>query len=317
MPPAAYKRYVPARSVLRRQSTGSSSSGDVTVVRRSTYRPKLGTWVADGTRPFAVLDNRGKGLVVFRSRVNRRYTFDGSTSQLENNVEESETDALDLSPMINNSANLMMSAMCTPDGNHLGSQVYGPPEAFYPFVSIAADGTVIRDSPLSSYDDDDDDDEQHLNIADLIDFGENSSDISGVEEEEGERSSSTINHPSTPAAPSSTSARPTNEDQLHPLLEHFDRGVVGAFRRHQTHHKLISGQHATPESLAFANPYNHGTLRGIKGGRLAAANTPITPPRRSKVINPESSFSPSITAELRKRKFSGDQFGHKRSRSMN
>jgi hypothetical protein len=165
---------------------------------------------------------------MFRARVNRRYTFDGASSQPENNVEDSEADAAELSPMIGSSANLMMSAMCTPQGNHLGTQVYGPPEAFYPFVSIAADGTVTRDSPSSSYDEDDVDDEDLLNIADLIDFGDDSSEDGEVEED---GSSSPANISSTPAPPSSTPIRPTTattEDQLHPLLEHLDRGVVGA-----------------------------------------------------------------------------------------
>lgn len=330
--PAAAK-YIPARSVLRRQSTDTSGSEqDITLIRRGPYRPinrngpKLGSWVHDVSKPFAVMDSHGKRLIMFKAKINRRYSFSGTGNrqmpQLGSAQEsDSEIPGIDqMSPMISNSANLMMSAMYTPMDNILGSQALGPPEAFYPWTNISADGTIVQDSP-SSYDEDDLDDEDLWNVEDFLNFGENSSDEEDALEEQDDDSGS----PTTVDPPSSTPARPStaiSEDQAHPLLSHFNSGVVGAFRRNQTRHQLLSRNTASRESLAFSGPYRQGTLRGIKGGRITAANAPITPLRKQKAakasIMASSPGSPlaAATAAQKKRKFTGEQHTHKRSRSM-
>jgi len=222
--------------------------------------------------------------------------------------------------MISNSANLMMSAMYSPLDQYIqltGGQPLGPPEAFYPFVDISADGIITQDDP-SSYDEDDVDSEDMWNIEDFLNFGEVTSDEEGAADGgEEEDITSTIAEP-----PSSTPARPTtatSEDQVHPLLNHFNSGIVGAFRRNQNRHHLLSSNAASRDSLVFSGPYRQGTLRGIKGDRLAAANTPITPLRKRKLPSstiPSSPGSPLATAQ-QKRKFSGEQSGHhKRTRSL-
>lgn len=275
-----------------------------------------------------VLDNHGKNLIMFRAKVNRRFSFSGvgnqsmpnSTPQssfAQENDEDQQTS--DLSPMISNSANLMMSAMYTPLDQYVhltGGQPLGPPEAFYPFVDISADGTIIQDGH-SSYDDDEVDSEDMWDIEDFLNFGEASSDEEGANgREEEDDNTSTMAEP-----PSSTPARPTtasSEDQVHPLLTHFNSGIVGAFRRNQNRHHLLSSNAASRDSLVFSGPYRQGTLRGIKGDRLAAANTPITPLRKRKMPSsnlPSSPASPLATAQ-QKRKFSGDHSGHKRTRSL-
>ncbi|KAF4618129.1 hypothetical protein G7Y89_g14979 [Cudoniella acicularis] len=109
-------------------------------------------------------------------------------------------------------------------------------------------------------------------------------------------------------------------DDVHPLLNHFNSNdVVGAFRRNQNRHQLLTRNALSHEALAFSGPYGQGTLRGIKGGRLAAANTPITPMRKRKNTQPIASSPGSplanISATNGKRKFDQDHFGHKRSRS--
>lgn len=214
---------------------------------------------------------------------------------------------------------MMLSAMFTPMDSLFRGNALGPPEAFYPFVSVAANGVITQDDPSSSFDDDDIDDDE-WNIGDIIDFGDETSDEECPGEEEDSSES--------PTDMSSTPLRPTtagSEDQVHPLLNHLDRGLVGAFRRNQSRHQLLTRNVASRESLAFSGPFGEGTLRGIKGGRLAAVNTPITPPRKSKSLKKGFILAPSVMdteavrrerEERRKRKFSGEQHSHKRTRSM-
>lgn len=322
LPPAA--KFLPARTVLRRQSNDSSSSEeDIQVIRRNPYRqpqrsgPKLGSWVTDASKPFAVLDSRGKKLMMFRARISRRHSMNSSSGRPVPRayMEEDDHDVNgmeQMSPMISNSANLMMSAMYTPMDN-LGGHALGPPEAFYPFVSIAANGNVTQDCPSSSFDEDDVDDDDLWNIADLVDFGDDTSSEDGNnEEDEDSCDSATAGHPSsTPRRPSTANS----EDQTHSLLNHLNSGIVGAFRRNQTRHQLLSRNSASRESLAFSGRYGNGAIRGIKGGRLAAANTPITPLRKRKTTRADP-ISPSPADGDKKRKFSGEARGHKRVRSL-
>jgi hypothetical protein len=322
LPPAA--QYVPASTVLRRQSTNSSESEEeITVVRRP-YRsqrptgPRLGSWVTDASKPFAVIDSRGKKMVMFRARINRRYSFNDIPAQSDQNFIEAPTPGSQeqLSPMLSNSANLMMSAMYTPLDNILEGAALGPPEAFYPFVSISANGAITQDEHLSSsFDEDDVDDDDMWNITDLIDFGDETSDDGGAIGDEEDGSSSAADPSSTPIRPTTASS----EDQVHPLLEHLDRGLVGAFRRNQTRHQLLVRNAASARSLAFSGAYYEGTLRGIKGGRLAAANTSMTPVRKTKSVKVDLTLTPTPAEGSngeKKRKFSDEHRGHKRSRSL-
>lgn len=315
-------RFLPARNVMRRESSASSSSEeDVQLIRRNPYRrtgPRLGSWLTDATKPFAVLDSRGKKLVMFRARMPRRHSVNSSTGMPTprpyRSDEEADIDLSQMSPMISNSANLMMSAMYTPmDGTD--GQALGPPEAFYPFVSVNENGVVTQDSPSSSFDEEDLDDDDLWNIADLVDFGDDSDsdDPTPNEEDEDSSASTTIGVQSTRGRPSTANS----EDQSQGLLAHLNSGLVGAFRRNQTQHQLLSRNSASRDSLAFSGRYGNAPIRGIKGGRLAAANTPITPMRKTKVkpIPADAAISPS-PADNKKRKFVGETSGHKRIRSF-
>jgi hypothetical protein len=220
-----------------------------------------------------------------------------------------------LSPMtLSNSANLMMSAMYEPMDGY--GQALGPPEAFYPFVSINADGNMTQDGHSSSFDEDDIEDDEMWNIQDLIDFGDDTSDeeVDNDNDNDSGDSNNAANPSSTPGRPSTA----CSEEQAHPLLNHLNSNIVGAFRRNQTRHQLLSRNAASRESLAFSGRYGTGTIRGIKGGRLAAANTPITPMRKSKTAKAmePTSPTPAVDAAERKRKFSGEASGHKRVRSL-
>ena len=215
----------------------------------------------------------------------------------------------EMSPMLSNSANLMMSGMAPIDRFGAGPAI-GPPEAFYPFTSISSDGLITQYTDEDEDEDDIDgiDSDNLWDINDMIDFGDGSSDSEGASP-----SSDTAEATSTPARPTTA----TSEDQAHPLLNHFHNpSVVGAFRSHQNLHQLMTRDNVSQDSLAFSGPLQQGTLRGIKGGRFAAANKSITP-RRKTLQQPMGSSPGSPLANAGKRKFNGDELGgHKRHRSL-
>ena len=257
------------------------------------------------------MDNKAKKLIMFQAEnPPRRWRMDAVNSQQSldnfNNRGDSfaESPAEELSPMISNSGNLMMSAMNGFIGN--GNEAFGPPEAFFPFTNLDVNGQVLQDND-DSYDSEDDiDDEELWQLDDLFHFDSEPSVAGDVEDGS--------------AVPSSTPARPAtavSDDQMHPLLAHPH--LVGAFRNNQDRHQLLSRNKASRASLAFSGPLNQGTLRGIKDNRLAAANTPITPVRRQKPAKatlPSSPASP-LVQHSNKRKSSGmEEISHKRSRSM-
>jgi hypothetical protein len=197
----------------------------------------------------------------------------------------------------------------------LGGQVLGPPEAFYPFRSVGPDGRLLdHDDDNHGDDDDDDDDEQMLNVNDFIDFGDGSSsgdnddrddDLATIESSTSDAgmTSPTIWNP--PSAPETVASSPT-VTSAQSLLDHFDRGVVTSFRRNQHRHKMLLKSPVRGQ-MSMAAPTVSGSA--IKGGRFAAANSPITPKRKRKLsvgsMPPPSSFGLSGTAAN----------GHKRRKS--
>lgn len=320
----------PPRAFDRRASQISSSSEEEiqrTPARRGPKLPQLHTWKIGNNKTFMIFQKAGEKIIVFNRHASRRASVDGATSTPAQTPSRNNS-IVEASPMISNSGNIMMSAMAdfaNPfgemnmngwDGSWIGGQALGPPEAFYPFTSINADGTLVQDSS-SAYDEDDLDDEEILDVTDFITFGDDDTDDENNEVEQ----SSDADATSTPA-PSSTPARPTtarSEDQVHPLLDHFDKGVVGSFRRNQNQHQLLTRNSASRDSLAFGGTHLEGTIRGVKSGRLHHANTPITPARKAKTLKPIVPSSPaSPLAQLnKKRKYDGEEFnGHKRNKSL-
>jgi hypothetical protein len=139
------------------------------------------------------------------------------------------------------------------------------------------------------------------------------------EEDHTSDSPGTIELSSTPARATALSS----EDQAHPLLNHLTKTNVRAFHRNQKDRQLILGGAMTRDALEFSgSSFNEGTLRGIKHGRLEAANTPITPVRRNPGMKPMQASSPGspladVSIMNKKRRFEGQEFmGHKRNRSV-
>jgi len=145
-------------------------------------------------------------------------------------------------------------------------------------------------------------------MEDLIDYpGEETTDEADEPDDSGSPTDGEIF--STPRPTTATS-----EDQVHPLLLSNPR-LVGAFRNNQDTHRLLSGSNATADSMRFASRFNTTAIQGIRNGHLNAATTSITPVRKQRPLPPMDS-SP-LAAQQNKRKFSGEDRGHKRTKSMN
>ena len=282
--------------------------------------PSMGSWIADPTKPIAVIDSSGKHMVIIPAQrplqPEKRFSHipsSGSSTAnnsprnsfvgLANAVDDSENDRSDYSnqefvgPMLGSGANLMIPGLLhgAPGSEHiLGGQVLGPPEAFYPFTSIEADGNIVQEED----EDDDDDDEDLWNVNDFIDFGDGSSDS----EKEGS-DTEVLASPATSmvAIPGSTPIRPDNSHLTSTtavdLLEHLDRGVVTAFRRNQNRHQTY-----------LRRPLGTSGRAVITGSRGLGINTPISPMRKKKLDQKKSATAAAIT----KRRV---QNGNKRSRS--
>lgn len=229
------------------------------------------------------------------------------------------------SPILSNSASLMMSAMFSSNtfGDFVNTQAVGPAEAFF---SLTSDAPTVEDSDeTGEADEAEDEEERNLKLDDFITFNPDDSD----EEEQDENwdgdtntAASTPGRPQTSASQMSAISGGSMAD-VHPLLSHFDNNsnAVGAFRRNQINQQLILSDRATQESLAFSGPYHYGTLRGIKTGSLETVTAPITPLRRHKksAMNGYADLNKSpLESMSQKRKASntlGDPF-HKRHRSI-
>lgn len=214
------------------------------------------------------------------------------------------------SPILSNPGSIMMSGMISSStyGDFMNSHAIGPAEAWY---VQTPDGNVIETS--ESDDQVVDEAEKSLKLEDFITLDDDDDDSSEAEKilDHDEVDDQLYYTPGrTPGRPSTANSDVTD------LLNHFNHNanIVGAFRRDQVNHKLISRSKATRESLAFSGPYFEGTLRGIKDGRIATTNVPISPMRKQKM--PELASSPLATMSQKRKASSEHHLGHKRQRSI-
>lgn len=229
------------------------------------------------------------------------------------------------SPILSNSASLMMSAMFSSNtfGDFVNTQAVGPAEAFF---SLGSDAVTADDSDATGEAEEaEDEEERNLKLEDFITFNPDDSD---EEAEDSNWDGDTNTAASTPGRPRTSASQVSamcdgGMADVHPLLSHFDNNsnAVGAFRRNQINQQLILSEQASHESLAFSGPYHYGTLRGIKTGSLETVTAPITPLRRQKksATNGYADLNRSpLEGMSQKRKASGglgDPF-HKRHRSL-
>jgi len=160
-----------------------------------------------------------------------------------------------------------------------GHESIGPPEAFYPFVSISANGEmgIIDDDEDDSSSDDY---EENLNLADFMEFPSDGDDTDlGEEDDEMEdtdvpatpATSSMAPHDSTPAAPATTTPKARKRSTSDVMLGHFDATVITAFRNNQNRYRDVASLPSDPAARASIS-------RPVRSGKSAEAL--ITPLRK-------------------------------------
>jgi hypothetical protein len=312
------------KQVRRVQTVDASSDSDAE--RPAHYnrgQPRLGRYNLDSSdrKPVAVVNPISRKMMIFTPQRIRRLDLSPESFNLDFFTNPPVTE----SPILSNSASLMMSAMFSSNtfGDFINTQAVGPAEAFF---SLASDGVTAEESDETGADDEEDEEERNLKLDDFITFHSEDSDDEGQDENNWDGDTNTA--ASTPARPRTSASTVStmsdgNTADVHPLLNHFDNhsNAVGAFRRNQINQQLILSDRATQESLAFSGPYHYGTLRGIKTGSLETVTAPITPLRRHKrnSANGYGDYNKSpLESMSQKRKAStalSDSF-HKRHRSI-
>ncbi|KAF2145015.1 uncharacterized protein K452DRAFT_305959 [Aplosporella prunicola CBS 121167] len=239
--------------------------------------PVRGFFTLDPKRPIAFVDSTGTRMVLLPARTPDKENplWPGSTaSSTANNSPRSSFQMLngeesDFSDGTNrNLVDIMLSGVSGAFGGN--NFPIGPPEAFFPFVDVQLDGTIVADD---EYDEDEmDEGENLLDVHDFIDFGEGETDEGDDETDvpTAGNSPTTVNAGHTPARPSGLSAA---QEMSRNMLQHFDRGVVTSFRRNQNRYRDVARLPDDPAMRASAS-------RPVRTG--ASADAIITPMRKKK-----------------------------------
>ncbi|KAF1947623.1 hypothetical protein EJ02DRAFT_823 [Clathrospora elynae] len=207
-----------------------------------------------------------------------------SIAQLNANASDSEVS----NEVLNNTfgTDIMLTGIfgSAPSSNYFfPNQSVGPPEAFYPFVSIGSNGNMnMMEEDEYDYSDDDEDD---LNITDFMDFGSDGDDTDleqegDVEETDAPATPATTStmapNGSTPAPPMADTPKTRKRSTSDVMLEHFDRGVVTAFRNNQSRYRDVASLPSDPAARASVS-------RPVRSGKSAEALiTPLRKRSRSK-----------------------------------
>ncbi|KAF4546615.1 ATP-dependent rna helicase drs1 [Lasiodiplodia theobromae] len=266
-------------SRVHRDSSSSAGSATPKPFPRSKRQPPAksskrkgpikGFFTLDPRRAIAILDSSGKRMVLRPARISNNQFWTASTaSSTANNSPRSELQQLngddsDFSDGNTNFADIMLSGIYGAAGGL--NYPIGPPEAFYPFVGIDADGTMEFD------DEDDDDIEDMLDVNDFIDFG-NQSDSDEADETDvptAANSPTKAHAGHTPARAGLSAAHEMSQR----MLQHFDRANVNSFRRNQNRYRDVARLPDDPAARAQAS-------RPVRTG--ASADAIITPMRKKK-----------------------------------
>ncbi|KAM0555866.1 hypothetical protein ACHAPJ_006267 [Fusarium lateritium] len=294
----------PVRRKTRRPSHAMSDVSDSDAespVKAERGQPRTGRYNLDRSdkKPIAVLNPVTGKMMIFTPHRRRQLDLSPEQFNFPWTTEGPE------SPIMSNSANLMLSAMFS--SNTFGdffntNQVVGPAEAFFPFPSEANTADESSTAP-SLQEEEDEDGELNLDLDDFIAWEEN--DSSGDEDDEGNNWD-----------PASTPARPSTAGSEKEVLGHLNSETVGAFRRNQINQQLILSNQATQDSLAFSGPYNFTALKGLKSDRFDTAAVPLTPARRHKRQMSDLTRSPLESMSSKRKASTEADNGHKRHRSI-
>ncbi|KAF1836993.1 hypothetical protein BDW02DRAFT_577570 [Decorospora gaudefroyi] len=292
---------VQEQSVLRRPSSAPGSRAATPKPFQRSSRPigrqippTRGVFIHSETDQAIAVTNRATKTVTFyRPRTNMvpwipLTEYHSSTSSTANNSPRNSIAQLNASDsevsneVFNNglSTDIMLTGIfgSAPSADSFGNQCIGPPEAFFPFVSVSSNGTMgIVDE--DDIDTSDDDYEDNLNLADLVDFGSEGDDTDvdpGEDMEETDvavtpATSSMALHGSTPAALRTGTPIGRKRSTSDVMLEHFDRGVVTAFRSNQNRYRDVASLPSDPAARASVS-------RPVRSGKSAEAL--ITPLRK-------------------------------------
>lgn len=292
------------RSVLRQPASapGSRAATPRPFERssRPTGRqipPPRGIFIHDdSTKAIAVTNRATKNVTFYRPRpaapipwipLNGYHSSTSSTAnnsprnsiaQLNANASDSEVS----NEVFNNAfgTDIMLSGIFgSAPGNDFmfGNDTIGPPEAFYPFVSISNNANM-------NLDDDDDyndseDFEDDLNITDFMTFDSEDGGTDGEQDYEETdvpatpATSQVALNGSTPAQPTPMTQTPTTRKRTtsDAMLQHFDRGVVTAFRNNQNRYRDVASLPQDPAARSAVS-------RPVRSGKSAEAL--ITPLRK-------------------------------------
>ena len=217
--------------------------------------PRMGSWVADRTKPFAMIDCTGDNMVIVPAKqpadtINTPMRWDFSMVSNANTspinpqqnwgMDDSEVDFTDFSaltadPMLASEPDVMPSTLLpTAPSSQTQDQTFASSSVFFPVDEIGDFGSMF---PVDDQNVDEDDDEELLRVEDFIDFGVSSEDEG--DEEPGFAETTTLPTPVS-TSPAGTDAhrqsQPVNSSSQD-LLKHLDRGYVGSFRRSQPYHQ--------------------------------------------------------------------------------
>lgn len=310
----------PKKSVLNPPSSmpGSKASSPKPFQRSSNgygraIPPTRGIFIHDDqSKAIAVTNRTTKTLTFYRPRVSTItwVSAHGSKSSSSSTANNSPRTALHhMTGSDSEVSNEVFSNACTTDIMLTGlfgaapdstfrfrTDCVGPPEAFYPYVSIGANGLINEDD----IDFDDEDSQDDLNIADFMDFGDDADDTD-VEQEDEETdvpatpaTSMLAMNGSTPAqeTPMADTPVPRKRNTSDAMLQHFDRGVVTAFRNNQNRYRDLSCLPSDPTIRASVS-------RPVRSGKSAeAVMTPLRKRSVSKRVakSPFQKSSPMVNA---------------------
>ncbi|KAI4613018.1 hypothetical protein J4E80_007074 [Alternaria sp. BMP 0032] len=291
----------PKHSVLQRPASAPGSRAATPKPFQRSSRPigrqippTRGVFIHDESDQAIAVTNRStKAVAFYRPRTVLipwipMTDYQSSTSGTVNNsprnsiAQLNASDSENSNEVFNNNINtdiMLTGIFGSASGNDFafGNESIGPPEAFYPFVSISSNGNmglVDEDEEGSSSDEYDED----LNLADFLEIDTDDTDGDEFDDEfdftdvPATPASSSMPHPgSTPAAPSSVTPNARARATSDLMLQHFDRGVVTAFRSNQNRYRDVASLPSDPAARASVS-------RPVRSGKSAEAL--ITPLRK-------------------------------------
>ncbi|GAM90521.1 hypothetical protein ANO11243_085650 [Dothideomycetidae sp. 11243] len=296
--PRATVEKVAATPANKRRLAGKTKSTKTSPDAGTPRLPTAGTFDMDPTRNVLLVDGAGASQrnTLYPARIQtaeqRRYwqkmhqAYQKRTSMPLTSVQMSPADLSDdfdpASPFFDSESPF------DPFGSLLPGQIMGPPEAFLPFTSVDASGTVTEDTSMASGSDDEEDIlEPFVNFDEgKEDDEDDSADTSDYFGSLTRTRSNTFPSTTSPAPVASSPATPSVNGRAPPsspfggdLFSHLSRskGLVHSFRMNQHYAKHIASYAADPTVR-----YSTSEMNAMQTGRRKAANTPITPLRKKR-----------------------------------